>query len=162
MRLFVAIELSEELRSSLIGMLHEMKKAGVKGSYAPAQNLHLTLAFLGEQEDPEVIKEVLKSVSYKPFKLSLDEKGTFGDTLWIGIKGNQGLNKLARDVRSVLAEYLPEDERDFIPHITLIRKVNGKYKGVKDAKGEMMVKKVSLMKSEQKKGKQVYTELFSF
>ena len=162
MRLFVAITLSKELQTSLTGMMHEMKKAEIKGSYTPTANLHLTLAFLGEVEDPEVIKEVLKSVSYKSFRLSLDEKGTFGDTFWIGVKGNQSLSKLAKDVRSALAAYLPEEERDFVPHITLVRKVSGNTKAIKAARGEMMVKKVSLMRSQQKNGKQVYTEIFSF
>ena len=66
MRLFVAIDLSEEMRASLVTMMHDLKKADVKGSYQPVANLHLTLAFLGETEDVETVKEVLKSVTYKP------------------------------------------------------------------------------------------------
>ena len=48
MRLFVAVTLSEEMRSSLTAYMHQLKKAGVKGNYAPAQNLHMTMAFIGE------------------------------------------------------------------------------------------------------------------
>ncbi|MCR5300444.1 MAG: RNA 2',3'-cyclic phosphodiesterase [Erysipelotrichaceae bacterium] len=162
MRLFVAIDLSEEMRASLVTMMHDLKKADVKGSYQPVANLHLTLAFLGETEDVETVKEVLKSVTYKPFRMAFGEKGNFGNTFWIGVKSNQGLNKLAKDVRAALAGRLPEEEKEFVPHITLIRNCSGKTQGVKAAKGEMMVKKVSLMKSEEKKGKRVYTEIFSF
>ena len=42
------------------------------------------------------------------------------------------------------------DRKKFTPHITLIRKVNGNWKSVPAPKGDMMVKSISLMKSEQK------------
>ena len=142
--------------------MHDLKTQGVDGNFVPAKNLHITLAFLGETEDVETVKEVLKSVTYKPFRMAFGEKGNFGNTFWIGVKSNQGLNKLAKDVRTALAGRLPEEEKEFVPHITLIRNCSGKTQGVKAAKGEMMVKKVSLMKSEEKKGKRVYTEIFSF
>ena len=51
MRLFIAIQLSDEMKKSVISTMHELKKAGVKGSYVPSQNLHVTLAFIGETED---------------------------------------------------------------------------------------------------------------
>ena len=51
MRLFVAVQLSEEMKKSILACMHGLKKAGVSGSYVPAQNLHLTLAFLGEMKD---------------------------------------------------------------------------------------------------------------
>ena len=39
--------------------------------------------------------------------------------------------------------------------------MGGPWKKVSPPKGDMMVKKVSLMKSEQKDGKRVYTEIFA-
>ena len=50
MRLFVAIPLPDEMKTSLVGLMHALKKAGVKGNYVPVQNLHLTLAFIGGGE----------------------------------------------------------------------------------------------------------------
>ena len=35
MRLFFAILLSEEMKKSVTGTMHELKKAGVRGSYVP-------------------------------------------------------------------------------------------------------------------------------
>jgi len=60
MRLFIAIELTDELKKSLIGLMHEMKKAGIKGQYAPADNLHLTLAFhvSGLSDDRSKVQEL--------------------------------------------------------------------------------------------------------
>ena len=53
MRLFIAIRLSDEMKKALINCMHDLKKQGVEGNYVPAQNLHMTLAFIGEYDDPE-------------------------------------------------------------------------------------------------------------
>ena len=84
MRLFIAIPLSEEMKKALVACMHDLKKQGVEGNYVPAQNLHLTLAFIGEYDDPEKVKEVLRSVPMPPFRMSLSEKGNFGNLLWAG------------------------------------------------------------------------------
>lgn len=65
MRLFVAVSLSEEMRRTLIGLMHQLKRQGVEGNYVPAQNLHLTLAFIGEYPDPEKVKAVIDSLSFR-------------------------------------------------------------------------------------------------
>ena len=160
MRLFVAIQLSDELKKTITGTLHDLKKKGVKGNYTPAQNLHLTLAFVGETDDPGAVREALQSVSFKPFKLSLSDMGNFGDLLWVGMKGNQGLSAAAKSVRDALdAAGIEYDRKKFKPHITIIRKASGNWKQIPAPKGEMMVKKISLMKTTFKDGKPIYSEL---
>ena len=160
MRLFIAIELSDEMKKSIGGTLHALKQKGVKGSYVPLQNLHLTLAFIGEVEDARAVKDALAGISFKPFKLSLSEMGSFGDLLWVGMKGNQGLAALAKSVRDALdAAGIDYDRKKFVPHITIIRKASGSYKQAPAPKGEMMVKKISLMKTTFKDGKPVYSEV---
>ena len=162
MRLFIAIELDDSIKKSLTGAMHDLKKSGVRGSYTASNNLHLTLAFIGEVEDALEIKTALQSVSFKPFKLSLSDFGNFGDILWIGVKGNQGLSQAAKGVREALDQAgISYDRKKFAPHITLVRKVAGSWKAVKPPKGEMMVKKISLMKSSVKDGKTVYTRVLS-
>ena len=126
----------------------------------PAQNLHVTLAFIGETKDAAAVRAAMQTIACKPFRMSFAEMGVFGNLLWIGIKGNQGLNKLARHVSAALDEaQIQYDRKKFVPHITIIRKMQGSWKAAAAPKGEMMVKKISLMKSSQKDGKQVYTEL---
>ena len=44
MRLFIAIQLSDEMKKSLVACMHDLKKHGVEGNYVPAQNLHLPKA----------------------------------------------------------------------------------------------------------------------
>ena len=160
MRVFVAITLSDELKKTITGTLHDLKQKGIKGNYVPVQNLHLTLAFIGETDKPGAVKEALKNVSFKPFRLSLSDMGTFGDVLWAGVKGNQGLSAAAKSVRDALdAAGIAYDRQKFVPHITLVRKAAGNWKQITAPKGEMTVTKISLMKSAEKNGKLVYTEL---
>ena len=168
MRLFIAIPLSEEMKKALVTCMHDLKKQGVEGNYVPAQNLHLTLAFIGEYDDPEKVKEVLRSVPMSPFRMSLSEKGNFGNLLWAGVKGNQKLKTYVKDLRAALKEagipfeddkFTPQDDK-FTPHITLVRKAASKrpYQ-VHLPKAEMTVKHVALMKSEWKNGKVSYREM---
>lgn len=162
MRLFIAIMLSDDMKKSVIGTMHELKKADVRGSYVPAQNLHVTLAFIGETKDAAAIKAAMQTISCKPFRMAFADMGVFDNLLWVGIKGNQGLNKLAKYVGTALDEaQIPYDRKKFVPHVTIIRNMGGPWKKVSPPKADMTVKKVSLMKSEQKNGKQVYTEIFS-
>ena len=160
MRLFIAIQLSEKMRKALVDCLHDLKKQGVEGNYVPAQNLHLTLAFIGEYRDPEQVKRILASVPLPAFRLALSEKGNFGNILWAGVKGNQKLKTYVRDLRAALKNAgIPFEDDRFTPHITLIRKVSARspYQ-VHLPKAEMEVKRVSLMKSETKNGKVTYRE----
>jgi 2'-5' RNA ligase len=161
MRLFIAIQLSEEMKKALITCMHDLKKQGVEGNYTPAQNLHMTLAFIGEYDDAAKVREVIESVPLPQFRMSLSEKGNFGNLLWAGLKGNQKMKIYVKDLRAALkAADIPFDKDEFIPHITLIRKASAKkaYK-VNLPKAEMVVKKVSLMKSEFKNGKVCYREM---
>lgn len=161
MRLFIAIQLSETMKKALVNMMHELKKQGVEGSYVPAQNLHMTLAFIGEYDDPAKVKAIINKVAVPEFRLSLSDMGNFGNILWAGVKGNQKLKIYVKDLRQALAaEGVPFDKDKFVPHITLVRKYTAKrpYK-ISVPKEEMIVKKASLMKSEQKNGKISYKEL---
>lgn len=161
MRLFIAIQLSDEIKKTLVACMHDLKKQGVEGNYVPAQNLHLTLAFIGEYDDPAKVRKVIGSVPLPQIRLSISGKGNFGNLLWAGVKGNQKLKTYVKDLRAALKEaQIPFDDDKFIPHITLIRKtVAKKPYEVHLSKAEMTVEKVSFMKSEMKTGKVVYREL---
>ena len=101
MRLFIAIQLSEDMKRALTACMNDLKKQGVTGNYVPAQNLHLTLAFIGEYDEPERVKNVINSIPLPRLRLKLSEKGKFGDLLWAGIQENQKLNTYVKDLRAV-------------------------------------------------------------
>ena len=161
MRLFVAIELSDDMKKAAVQILHSLKQNGVKGNYTPVQNMHITLCFVGEVADSKVVEEALSAVRYKPFKLGFTELGNFGDLLHIGTRGGQGINNLANDIRKAFdAAGIDYDRKKFTPHITLVRKSSGKMGKIEIPSADMMVKRVSLMKSDHVNGKMVYTEIY--
>ena len=62
MRLFIAINLSDDMKDALRAAQNTMRRAGVRGNYTPVENMHLTLAFIGEYPDAEPILDALSAV----------------------------------------------------------------------------------------------------
>lgn len=161
MRLFIAVMPDEKVSKALINAMHDLKKAGVGGNYPSAKNLHMTLAFIGELPDALPVKEAMKKVEFERFKLSTDGSGSFGNTLWAGVKGNQKMKMNVKALRNQLKEdKVPFENDTFTPHITLVRKASNVIRFPVD-KAEMEVRKISLMRSDTKDGKVSYREIFS-
>lgn len=125
MRLFVAIELPDDLKTAL-GRL----RTDVPGArWVPPEQLHLTLAFLGEVEEETAGKlgERLSLIHTPPFQLNFSGTGCFPNrhrprVLWAGLEPHPRLMHLAAGVHgAVLACGIPQEERPFSPHITLAR-----------------------------------------
>ena len=164
MRLFIAIQFSEDMLNALLDVQSEMKAFDVRGRYSPPENLHLTLAFIGEYGNPDEVMDALASVPFEPFPLRLDRLGNFGDLYWAGIAENPKLAAFAKRLRRALADRnIPFDRKRFSPHITLVRKAE--YYGetplppVHAPEGEMEVTAVLLMRSDRGKHGMIYTEI---
>lgn len=160
MRVFIAINLSEQIKDALIDAQNEMYNHGVRGNYTPEENLHLTLAFIGEYPDPQVVLDALSDVEFMPFDISLDGIGSFDDLWWAGIRDSVPLVVTARRIRRALAERgIPFDRARFSPHITLIRKATGNMPGIKLRDAGMTVEFISLMRSDRGRSGMIYTEI---
>ena len=89
---------------------------------------HLTLAFLGEVEDPSPVAAGLRpAVAAAPaFRLSLRGSGTFGRgaVVWVGVAGDvPALRALATAVTGACrATGADVDDRPYRPHLTVGRK----------------------------------------
>ena len=169
MRLFIAIKFSSEIEKVLTDLQDDLKTQGITGNYTNIQNLHLTLAFIGEYDNPKRVMDALNQVLFDPFTISLDEQiGNFGDILWVGTKKNPTLMSLDLRVRKALDSYhIPYDRKTFRPHITIVRNAKAygkKEKNISEKKIEktsMTVEKISLMESSRIDGKLAYTEIGS-
>jgi len=162
MRLFIAIQLSDEMKAALLDVQDAMAVRGVRGNYSPEENLHLTLAFIGEYPDAEPVLDALGAVTFSPFELSLNGIGCFGDLWWAGLRESLPLSAVARRVRRALAENgIPFDRKRFSPHITLIRKTSRSAAGIRVAPAGMTVNTISLMRSDRGRNGMLYTELGS-
>ena len=72
MRLFIAVKLGEEMLGAVLNMQSQLRRAGVGGNYTKRENLHLTLAFIGEYDDPDKVLEVISSVTLPELELTLE------------------------------------------------------------------------------------------
>ena len=158
MRAFIAIEISEEVNKLLEDLQKKFQGLG-KINFTKEPH-HLTLKFLGEVNEKQVlkIKTLLKEVKLKSFELELTEMGVFPNenyikVIWVGVKGR--VNELQQRIDSRLAEIFPKDER-FHAHITL-----GRVKFVKDKQKikEILETKVPNLKFEVKEFKLIKSEL---
>ena len=164
MRLFIAIRLSDAIRSGLAEIQSSLRNRGVSGNFTKPENLHLTLAFIGEYADPENVLEAMRGVPFAPFSIRLDGFGSFGDLYWCGIGENETLSAYVKRLRRALAESgIPFDRKKFSPHITLIRKAsfdrNRGFPGVTAPDASMKADRVSLMRSDRAKSGMIYTEI---
>ncbi len=160
MRLFIAIRLSDTVKDSLIQMQNALYDRGVRGNYTPEENLHLTLAFIGEYPDAQPVLDALSSVTFRPFELSLEGMGRFGDLWWAGMRESAPLQAAVRRIRRALAESgIPFDKKRFRAHITLIRKASGDLPGLSPSPASMTVDTISLMRSDRGRNGMIYTEL---
>ena len=166
MRLFIAINLSEEMKEALMDIQDVMREHGLRGKDTPEDNMHLTLAFIGDYDDPDYVKQVVESIELRPFEIALDGIGAFRDLWWVGIEQSPPLNAVARRLRRALADAgIPFDKKRFTPHITIIRRAEGDLSDLpEDALSEhkglsMTVDHMSLMRSDRGKQGMVYTEL---
>ena len=162
MRLFIAINLSEEIKDALCSAQRSMFDRGVRGNYTSVENMHLTLAFIGEYPNAEPALDALSAVSFSPFEITLEGVGCFGNLWWAGIKESAPLSSVVRRVRRALAENeIPFDRKRFSPHVTLIRKASGRMPGIQICPVSMNVSTVSLMRSDRGRNGMIYTELGS-
>jgi 2'-5' RNA ligase len=94
MRTFVALLLSDEVRAVVAAEIERLRPLSRAVAWVPAENLHLTLRFLGEQS-PAALDEVRAAIEEAaarstPFALDLQGLGAFPGMvqpriLWIGV-----------------------------------------------------------------------------
>ena len=166
MRLFIAINLSEEMKESLMDIQDAMRDCGIYGRETVSENMHLTLAFIGDFDDPDYVKRIINSIDIRPFDISLSGVGAFRDLWWVGIEDSPPLQAVVRKLRRALSNAgIPFDRKRFRPHITIIRRAEGDLADISDAGLEshtdvsMTVDHISLMRSDRGKQGMVYTEL---
>jgi 2'-5' RNA ligase len=128
MRLFVALELPDEVKDQLVALKTDLPDA----VWVKRPALHLTLRFLGDRIDPirlTPIQLALASIRAESFSLALRGTGRFPSgarrparVLWVGLTESPPLLTLHAAVEQALASAdFPPEDRPFSPHITLAR-----------------------------------------
>ena len=165
MRLFIAIQLNEAMRQLATAVQVTFRQFGVRGNYTPTENLHLTLAFIGEYSGPDEVLDALENISFAPFTITMDKVGSFDELWWTGFEENEELEALVRKLRRALADAgIPLDRKKFKPHVTILRKpdyTKGRISHMSIEPAGMVVERISLMQSTRGKNGMIYTELGS-
>lgn len=132
MRFFIALEIPSENIPQFQAIQTKLYTLIPQARITDIDKIHLTLAFLGEQNDNlkdkliEVLKNAVKNIS--PFSVTPAYIDGFpnihhANVLWIGVKGDIDKLLLIREYvkDSVESMHLPIDERRFVPHITIAK-----------------------------------------
>ena len=162
MRLFIAIHFSEEIKSTLLQGIRDLRGQASRGNFTRPENLHMTLAFIGETENVAAVRKAMNQWKVKPFPLTIGGSGRFGDLWWAGTEKNPALFDLAEGLKESLREEgFAIEKRPFKPHITLARQVEAHQPiRLNIPKTTMTVDHMSLMRSDRIGGKLVYTEIY--
>lgn len=128
MRLFVAVCLDASCKDMLCTAIAGLKGHACHGNFSRRDNLHLTLAFIGETNRLDAANQALGSIRAEPFTMELSSLGRFqrsgGDIWWMGVAKNDALSALQQQVAAALTkEGFSLEKRKFRPHLTLGREV---------------------------------------
>ncbi len=140
MRCFIAIDIDEDVRRGLRNLQKDLqskvdiKKSDVK--WVDPDVMHLTLKFLGEIRDEQVVDvcNITKDVASRreSFELDVGSVGYFGGrsakVLWVGAgQDDENLLQLQSDLEQQLdLAGWPKETRKFSGHLTLCRVRNSK------------------------------------
>jgi 2'-5' RNA ligase len=130
-RLFVALNLPDDVRGSLMEALGPLRRTTLPVKWVRPENVHLSLKFLGEvaetreAEVATALQEAVRGVRSIP--LHIAGFGVFPDfrrpqVLWAGIDPEPALELLQHQVERAFTPLgFPPDGRPFRPHVTVGR-----------------------------------------
>ncbi len=162
MRLFIAIHFSPEVKRLLLRTIESLRAQAERGNFTREENLHLTLAFLGETDNVAAARAAIAAAAAPSFPMTVGGSGRFGDLWWVGIEENPALSALASGLQDELrARGFSIERRPFKPHITVARQVVSRAPvRLEVPRATMTATRVSLMRSDRVEGKLRYTEIY--
>ncbi|WP_158058369.1 RNA 2',3'-cyclic phosphodiesterase [Halorussus halophilus] len=182
MRLFVSIDLPDELTAEVRALQEEFSGASGLNFTDPAQ-VHVTLKFLGDVSRGQLprvknaVRRALSKTDVEPFEASFEGLGVFPglgyiNVVWLGVgDGSEEMTKLHEAIEPEVTRlgFDPEDH-DFTPHVTLARMehaggkemVQENVEELAPTVGRMQVSEIRLTESTQTEAGPEYTTVESF
>lgn len=176
-RIFLGVDVGPEIRRAAGDVQAELARAGAAVKWVEEDNMHVTLLFLGDVDDRELVEvcRIVARVAEKesPFAMGVAGLGAFPNprrpkTLWAGL--SEGMDSLVR-LHTALEQPLfnlgcyRREERAYTPHLTLGRTdseadgtiLSGEIpKYLTWVAGQTMVEELLVYSSELRKGKPEY------
>lgn len=185
LRAFIAIELPKITLDSIEKQTARLRQTLGNDiiRWVPAQNMHLTLKFLGDIATSHVdfLKQLLtrEADSHPQFNLQLGGLGSFPTSrrprlLWIGIHAPADLASLQKSIEAGTSRLgYEQEERAFSPHLTIgrtrqnisqpeLQKIRAALDTIQLGNiGIVRVDSIHLIKSDLQPSGSIYTKLFS-
>jgi len=176
MRLFVAVNPPLEIKEKIKRLEADLKKCDLAAKWVKAENIHLTLKFLGEVGAEKIpsIKQAMEKVAgqFKAFEANMDGFGFFPSernprVFFVKTNQEEILKDVYRKLEAALKAlgFAPEDK--FKSHLTLARlkgrkNLNQLKEGLKkiSLSESFSVKAITLFKSTLTAEGPVYSEIF--
>jgi len=167
-RLFCSIGFDADAIAGLLQAQQLLRTCGGCGNFTVPENLHLTLAFLGETPEARIpdIERAMAAAAGTPFALTFDRLGAFrqqDEALWyISPQPSPPLAALQRRLsRQLAAAGFVLEQRTFKPHLTLARRVRpAALQPPAPVPVTAQVTGMELMLSHRPDGKLTYTPIF--
>ena len=140
LRVFIAVETPLPIRQAIFVQTESLRGAlGDLVRWAPVENMHLTLKFIGDVSpaNVELLSQMLtaETMGCAPFRMQIGGLGSFptlrhgsgqasrrARVIWVGIQAPAALASLQRGIQSAAARLGYESEtRPFSPHLTIGR-----------------------------------------
>jgi 2'-5' RNA ligase len=123
MRLFLAIDLTQEARDSLNEQIEVLYREYRQFHWTPKENYHITLHFFGEVDNyKELVPKIEEALfEVRPFHLFPFEFDLFIQkkiTLYLGFHREKRIEQIVKNVRDVFA---PDEKTKYVPHLTIAR-----------------------------------------
>ena len=131
MRLFIAVNIPPAVRDAIYADAEPLRAVTNAVRWVSPTALHVTLKFLGEQDEVLVapLREAIESVAMRHTSIAVEttDIGTFPNfrrprVVWVGMTGERALQSLASDIDRALTPLgVPAESRSFQAHLTLGR-----------------------------------------
>jgi 2'-5' RNA ligase len=185
LRAFIAIEIPPNIQVAIEKQTTRLRQAlgDETVRWIPAQNMHLTLKFIGDIASSHVdfLKQLLtrEATLHSQFDLQIGGLGSYPTSrrpriLWVGLHIPAELVALQKSIETGTTRLgYEQEERDFAPHLTIGRvrqnaspadlpKIRAAMDNIQLGNiGTARVDSVHLFKSELQPNGSVYTKLFS-
>lgn len=136
-RTFLAVDVGRQVRSRCSALIDQLSRAVPGAKWVKPDTLHITLAFLGDVEDRDLMRVCRAAeagcAGHAPFSLEVTGLRCFGSpkkprTLWLGVgEGLEELRALQASVEAALVEtgLYRAEEGPYEPHLTVARFKHG-------------------------------------
>jgi 2'-5' RNA ligase len=131
MRLFIAVDLPNEIRKALGDVQRELKSLTNTARWVAPESIHITLKFIGEVPDKRIedIEAAVTGLTWKPFTVTVRGVGFFPGTrsprvFWAGMEAPT-MQGLTEQLDARMEQFgFEKEKRAFRPHLTLARAKN--------------------------------------